>query len=197
MLGDRYGGRILTTSPTTRREPAARAALLDRWQRRPPGQSRAVFYRLHRIKPWTLAFLLRPRQARSRTGFVELVPATTSPICKAVLIALTRWHMLTAYAETGDWPIDNPAENVQRAIAVRRRNHFFLGSEDGGHNAAVFCSLIPSCGLQGIDPVGYLMEICERMLNGDTDHAALTSRAIAASRDLAPTIAVIQRAGAA
>jgi hypothetical protein len=30
-----------------------------------------------------------------------------SPLCKAVLYSLTRWGMLTAYAETGDWPIDN------------------------------------------------------------------------------------------
>jgi hypothetical protein len=107
-----------------------------------------------------------------------------SPLCKAVLYSLTRWGMLTAYAETGDWPIDNnPAENVQRPIAVGRRNHLFLGSETGGHNAAVFYSLIQSCRLQGIDPVGYLKEICGRMLQGETDHAALTPRAIAADRD--------------
>jgi hypothetical protein len=66
---------------------------------------------------------------------------------------------------------------------VGRRNHLFLGSETGGHNAAVFYSLIQSCRLQGIDPVGYLKEICGRMLQGETDHAALTPRAIAADRD--------------
>jgi transposase len=121
-----------------------------------------------------------------------------SPLGKAVLYSLTRWRMLTAYAETGDWPIDNnPAENVQRPIAVGRRNHLFLGSETGGLNAAVFYSLIQSCRLQDIDPVGYLKEICVRMLNGDTNHAALTPRAIAAARGLAPVIAVTPRAGAA
>ena len=74
-----------TTSPTTRRDPAARAALLDRWQRRPPGQSRAAFCRCHRVKPWTLAYLLRRSQERQRPGFVELVPAAASSTLEVVI----------------------------------------------------------------------------------------------------------------
>jgi hypothetical protein len=84
-MGDLNGGHMPTTSPTTRRDPVARAALLDRWQRRPPGQSRAAFCRLQRVKPWTLAYLLRQRQERHRPGFVELVPAATSPTLEVVL----------------------------------------------------------------------------------------------------------------
>jgi transposase len=111
-------------------------------------------------------------------------PATPdSPLGKAVLYSLKRWTLLTSYADTGDWPMDNnPAENAQRPIAVGRRNHLFLGSETGGINAAVFYSLIQSCRLQKIDPVGYLKEISERMLQGETDHAALTPHAVADAR---------------
>lgn len=73
------------TSPTTRRDPGARAELLDRWQRRPPGQSRAAFCRHHEVKPWILAYLLRRRHERQRPGFVELVPATTTPTLEVII----------------------------------------------------------------------------------------------------------------
>ena len=84
-MGDLNGGHMPTTSPTTRRDLAARAALLDHWQHRPPGQSRAAFCRHHRVKPWTLAYLLRPRRERPRPGFVELIPTAASPILEVVI----------------------------------------------------------------------------------------------------------------
>jgi hypothetical protein len=91
-MGDLNGGHMPTTSPTTRRDPAARAALLDHWQHRPPGQSRAAFCRHYRVKPWTMAYLLRPRRVRQRPGFVELVPAATAPTVE-VIIGGARIHL--------------------------------------------------------------------------------------------------------
>ncbi len=66
-----------TNIPTSHRDSAAKLALLDRWRGRPPGQSRTVFCRQQRIKPWTLAYLLRPCRSQLRPGFVEIVPAAT------------------------------------------------------------------------------------------------------------------------
>ena len=111
-------------------------------------------------------------------------PATPdSPLGKAVMYSLTRWEQLTHYADTGDLPIDNnPAENVQRLIAVGRKNHLFIGSESGGHNAACFYSLIQSCRLQNIDPVAYLRDISARMLAGDVNYDALTPAAMARAK---------------
>jgi transposase len=111
-------------------------------------------------------------------------PATPdSPLGKAVMYSLTRWEQLTHYADTGDLPIDNnPAENVQRPIAVGRKNHLFIGSESGGHNAACFYSLIQSCRLQNIDPVAYLRDISERLLAGDINYDALTPAAMALAK---------------
>lgn len=108
-------------------------------------------------------------------------PATPdSPLGKAIGYARNRWTQLTAYATTGDLPIDNnPAENAQRPIAVGRKNHLFLGSESGGQVAATCYSLIQSCRLQLIDPVGYLIQVSARLLAGDTDYDALTPWAIA------------------
>ncbi len=45
--------------------------------------------------------------------------------------------------------------------------------------AATFYSLIQSCRLQKIDPVGYLAQISARILAGETDFETLTPRAIA------------------
>jgi transposase len=108
-------------------------------------------------------------------------PATPdSPLGKAVMYALPRWGGLAAYAETGDLPIDNnPAENVQRPIAVGRKNHLFIGSEDAGEMAATFYSLIQSCRLQKIDPVGYLAQVSGRLLAGETVYDQLTPGAVA------------------
>lgn len=107
-------------------------------------------------------------------------PATPdSPLGKAVMYALPRWSGLAAYAETGDLPIDNnPAENVQRPIAVGRKNHLFIGSEDAGEMAATFYSLIQSCRLQKIDPVGYLTQVSARLLAGETVYDQLTPWAV-------------------
>ena len=108
-------------------------------------------------------------------------PATPdSPLGKAVTYANTRWTQLTEFATTGDLPIDNnPVENAQRPIAVGRKNHLFLGSESGGLVAATCYSLIQSCRLQLIDPVGYLIQVSDRLLAGNTDYDALTPWAIA------------------
>jgi transposase len=109
-----------------------------------------------------------------------------SPLGKAIRYAMNQWDMLARFATTGDWPIDNnPAENAQRPIAVGRKNHLFMGSEGGGEMAATFYSIIQSCRLQGIDPVAYMTDVSQRLLDGSRDYAALTPRAWATERRLA------------
>jgi hypothetical protein len=110
-------------------------------------------------------------------------PTPDQPLAKAVMYALNQWDALARYADTGDWPIDNnAAERIQRAIAVGRKNHLFMGSEGGGEVAAVLYSLIQSCALQGIDHVAYLNGVVERLLAGETDYASMTPGAVAAAR---------------
>ena len=111
-----------------------------------------------------------------------------SPLGKAVSYALGQWKLLEHFVSTGDWPIDNnAAENAQRPIAVGRKNHLFMGSEGGGEMAAVFYSLIQSCRLQRIDPVAYMKDVCQRMLEGCRNYSALTPRAWALSRPVPPS----------
>lgn len=106
-----------------------------------------------------------------------------SPLGKAVTYTLNQWKLLERFVYTGDWPLDNnAAENAQRPIAVGRKNHLFMGSEGGGEMAAKFYSLIQSCRMQNVDPVAYLKDVCQRMLAGDQDYAAMTPLAWGRSR---------------
>lgn len=98
-----------------------------------------------------------------------------SPLGKAIHYAWAQWKGLTLPFDTGDLPIhNNVAENVQRAIAVGRKNHLFMGSEGGGRMAAVIYGLLQSCRLQSIDPVAYLRLVCASLLAGEKDVDSLT-----------------------
>lgn len=106
-------------------------------------------------------------------GTEEATP--DSPLGKAIIYAWNQWADLVRPFDTGDWPIhNNLAENVQRMIALGRKNHLFMGSEGGGIMAAIFYSIFQSCRLQRLDAVAYLRLVSERLLAGEKDAAALT-----------------------
>lgn len=109
------------------------------------------------------------------------IPGT--PLAKAIVYACNRWDELTAYAQSGDLPIDNnPAENAQRPIAIGRKNYLFLGSEGGGRIAATIYTLVHSCRIQGLDPLAYLIDTCKACLAGRANPADLTPKAVADRR---------------
>jgi transposase len=87
-----------------------------------------------------------------------------SPIGMAAAYALRNWDALTRYTTDGDLNIDNnPAENAVRAIAVGRKNWLFLGSDRGGHAAAIHFSLIASAKRHGLDPFAYLQDLLQHI----------------------------------
>ena len=43
------------------------------------------------------------------------------------------------------------------------KNWLFLGSDAGGHRAAIFCTLIRSAKLNGVEPEAYLREVLTRI----------------------------------
>jgi hypothetical protein len=76
---------------------------------------------------------------------------------------LSQWKTLQVYLDGGRVAIDNnEVESAIRAIALRRKNHIFVGSEQGGHDAAVFYSLIESCKAAGVEPMAYLQDVIGR-----------------------------------
>jgi transposase len=87
-----------------------------------------------------------------------------NPVRQATDYALGNWAALCRYVESGWLDIDNNvAENVQRHIALGRKNWLFCGSDNGGRAAAIFFSLIVSCKRHGLDPFAYLRDILTRL----------------------------------
>ena len=82
----------------------------------------------------------------------------------AVRYALTLWHALVRYCDDGCLEIDNnAAERALRAVALRRKNYLFAGSDTGGERAAAIYSLVGSAKLNALDPEAYLREVLTRI----------------------------------
>ena len=50
-----------------------------------------------------------------------------------------------------------------RGVALGRKNYMFVGSEAGGHAAAVAYTLIETAKLNGVDPHGWLADTLARI----------------------------------
>jgi hypothetical protein len=87
-----------------------------------------------------------------------------SPMGVAIGYAPGNRAVLTRYTEAGFLQIDNNAsERALRAVAVRRKNYLFAGSDSGGKAAAVLYSAISSCRRLGLDPFAYLRDAFARL----------------------------------
>jgi len=87
-----------------------------------------------------------------------------SPIGKAFTYTLNQWDALNRYADDGQLNIDNnAAERALRPIAVGRKNYLFVGSNRGGHAAAVIYSLIESAKRHKLNPFEYMRDVLENL----------------------------------
>lgn len=85
-----------------------------------------------------------------------------SRLGEALTYVQNQWPALNRYLENGALCIDNNAsERALRAVAVGRKNWMFAGSEEGGHRAATFYSLIGSAKANGVEPFSYLKSLFE------------------------------------
>jgi transposase len=51
-------------------------------------------------------------------------------------------------------------------MALNRKNALFAGSDGGGEHWAVVASLIETCKLNDVEPLGYLTDVLTRIVNG-------------------------------
>jgi hypothetical protein len=87
-----------------------------------------------------------------------------SPFGKAVTYTLNQWEALCRYADDGHLDIDNnAAERAMRPIAIGRKNYLFVGSNRGGHAAAVLYSLIESAKRNGANLFEYMRDVFENL----------------------------------
>lgn len=88
----------------------------------------------------------------------------SSPLGEATSYTLNQWESLCLYTRDGDLPIDNNrTERVLRQQVLGRINWLFVGSERGGHTAAVLYSLVASSKRLRIDPFAYLRDVFTRL----------------------------------
>ena len=94
-----------------------------------------------------------------------------SPMAEAIGYALNNWTALVRYTEAGFLSIDNNvAEREMKRIAIGRKNWLFVGSEKGGHTAAVLFSFTSTCHRLGVEPWAYLQDVLTRLPRIDKEH---------------------------
>ena len=103
-----------------------------------------------KIRPWLEA------------GLAAHLPQ--SPMRQAIGYSLGIWKELNVYLTDGRIPIDNNlAENAIRPIALGRKNWLFVGSETGGHTAAILMSFTATCRKNRIKTWEYLKDVLLRI----------------------------------
>ena len=94
---------------------------------------------------------------------VKTIPS--EPLRKAIDYSLNQKMALYRYLENGHLkPDNNTAENAMRPVALGRKNWLFVGSERGGHAAALYMSLIQSCKNCDVNPWEYLNDMLRRIM---------------------------------
>jgi transposase len=83
-----------------------------------------------------------------------------TPIAQAIGYAPNQREALCRFLEDGRLPIHNNfSERQLRREALGRKNWLFVGSDEAGSVNANFVSLLASCELHGIEPLGYLRDL--------------------------------------
>lgn len=83
-----------------------------------------------------------------------------SPIGQAFTYTLNQWESLCRYTEDGALAIDNNlAERMVKPPSLLRKNSLFVGSESGGHRAAILLSIIASAKHCGVEPWAWLTAV--------------------------------------
>lgn len=116
------------------------------------------------------------RQQKSRPIVADLEPwlrqklgliSQKTKLAEAIRYTLSRWQGLTRFLDDGRIEIDsNVVERSIRPIALNRKNALFAGSDAGAEHWAVIASLIETCKLNGVEPLGYIADVLTRIVNG-------------------------------
>jgi len=116
---------------------------------------------------------VRVRQERSRPLVEELETwlraqrrklSSSNEVAKAIQYSLNCWAALMRFLDDGRLCMsNNAAERGVRPVAVGRHNWTFVGSDEGGHRAAVIYTLIETCKLNDLDPQAWLADVLARL----------------------------------
>jgi transposase len=89
-------------------------------------------------------------------------------LAKAFQRIRASWPSLTVFLDDGRVELDsNRVETLIRLVALTRKNALFAGDQAGGHTWAIIQSLTQTCKLNGVEPLGYLTDVLERITSGE------------------------------
>ena len=90
-----------------------------------------------------------------------------SKLAEDIRYGLAHWEGLTRFLDDGRLELDtNPVENAIRPICLTRKNALFAGHEVGAENWALLSSVVATCKLNDVNPVAYLAETLDAIING-------------------------------
>jgi len=83
-----------------------------------------------------------------------------TPISRAIGYARNQRKALERFLDDGRLPIHNNwSENALRREALGRRNWLFVGNDEGGAVNATLVSLLASCQMHDLEPLGYVRDL--------------------------------------
>lgn len=83
-----------------------------------------------------------------------------APISKAIGYARNQREALCRFLQDGRLPIHNNwSENALRREALGRRNWLFVGNDEGGEVNANLVTLLASCQMHSLEPLGYVRDL--------------------------------------
>lgn len=92
-----------------------------------------------------------------------------SDLAKAMRYVLRHWDGLILYLDDGRLEMDtNVVERAIRPVTLTRKNSLFAGSDAGARRWAIANTLIQTCKLNGVEPLGYLTDVLRRIVSGRT-----------------------------
>lgn len=95
-------------------------------------------------------------------------------LAKAMRYVLRHWDGLILYLDDGRLEMDtNVVERAIRPVTITRKNSLFAGSDAGARRWAIANTLIQTCKLNGVEPLGYLTDVLRRIVTGRTKSHAL------------------------
>src|SRR4051794_18533058 len=83
--------------------------------------------------------------------------------------AIRHWPGLVVFLDDGRVEMDtNVVERAIRPSVLTRKNALFAGSDGGARHWAVAMTLIQTAKLNGVEPMGWLTDVLERVVSGRT-----------------------------
>ncbi|WP_263483516.1 MULTISPECIES: IS66 family transposase [unclassified Mesorhizobium] len=113
--------------------------------------------------------LFRADHRRPETWFEKQLSmiSSGSRLAEDTRYGLAHWEGLTRFLDDGRLqPDTNPVENAIRPVCATRKNALFAGHEVAAENWAQLSSVVATCRLNDVNPVAYLAETLDAIING-------------------------------